>query len=89
MTNAGEFYPAFASRSTTIATRANTPVGISIALGRLERSIVLIMGFTIALAIHSLDLRWSENHSTKEHFLKASHRAKNECYLMKELFRQE
>ena len=33
-------------------------------------------------------LLWSENPSTKEHLLKAGHRLKDECYLLKELFRQ-
>ena len=43
---------------------------------------------SIALIVHSLDLRWSENHSSKYLFLKASHESKNERYLMRELCRQ-
>ena len=43
---------------------------------------------SIALLIQSLDLRWSENHFTKEHLLKDCHRSKDERYLLKELFRQ-
>ena len=50
--------------------------------------ILLTSKISIALAIHSLDLRWSENHFTKKHPLKDCHRSKDECYLLEELFRQ-
>ena len=33
-------------------------------------------------------LRWSEKHFTKENLIKACHRFEDECYLLKELFRQ-
>ena len=65
--------------------------------------ILLTLKISIALAIHSLDplecrreeescsidiaLRWSENQTTKERFFKTCHGAKNECYLLNELFR--
>ncbi len=33
-------------------------------------------------------LCWSKKHFTKEHLLKACHRSEDECYLLKELYRQ-
>ena len=63
-------------------------LGISIALA--IRSFDLRWSAEIGKHHDSIDisLRWSENQTTKKRFFKANQGAKNECYLLKELYRQ-
>ena len=78
-----------ASESTIGNLSSNTRHCTPLECGREEESCSIdISQDLLSRSLFSRLIHWSENHSTKKRFFKTCHRAKNKCYVLKELYRQ-